>query len=143
MKRFALVLLLLVACSSAAMSSTIRGTVVAKDGYVLPGVTVTLDGVYTTVTDAKGLFTFTAATGRHTLKAELAGYGTVTQVRLRCNDFSSDMKSHTANTWWRMNVTIASWLSRLAYNGWDTTTSRASATACSSRSIPGWVLPQS
>jgi hypothetical protein len=40
--------------------------------------------------------------------------GTRTQVRFRCSDFSSDMKSHTAKTWCSMNVTIAAWLSRLA-----------------------------
>ena len=38
-------------------------------------------------------------------------HGTSTQVRLRCSDFSRDMKSHTAKTWCSMKVTIASWLS--------------------------------
>jgi hypothetical protein len=38
---------------------------------------------------------------------------------------------------------MASWVSRPAYSGCRTTRSRASVTAFSSRSIPGWVCPQS
>ena len=34
--------------------------------------------------------------------------GTSTQVRLRCNDFSSDMKSHTAKTWCFMKMPMCS-----------------------------------
>ena len=88
MKRIALVLLLLVACSHATpppqrpqdtqlqMPGLIRGTVIAKDGSVLPGVIVTLDGRATTVTDAQGAFRFLSVpSGKHTVVAELAGYG--------------------------------------------------------------------
>lgn len=35
-------------------------------------------------------------------------HGTWTQVRWRCRDFSSDMKSQTANTWCSMKVSTAS-----------------------------------
>ena len=93
MKRLALVLLLLVACSHATAppppprdstlqtAGLLRGAVIAKDGSVLPGVTVTLDGRQTAVTDAQGSFTFlSAAPGKHTLRAELPGYGTATRV---------------------------------------------------------------
>ncbi len=37
-------------------------------------------------------------------------HGTSTQVSRRWRDLSSDMKSHTANTWCSMNVTTASTL---------------------------------
>jgi Ca-activated chloride channel family protein len=86
MKRIALVLLLLVACTHATpppqdlvlqIPGTIYGKVVAKDGSVLPGVTVILDKKTAFVTDAQGAFRFLAVpSGKHTLVAELAGYGT-------------------------------------------------------------------
>jgi Ca-activated chloride channel homolog len=86
MKRIALVLLLLVACSHATppppqdtqlqMPGLIRGTVIAKDGSVLPGVTVMLDHSAITVTDAQGAFRFLATPpGKHAVVADLAGYG--------------------------------------------------------------------
>src|SRR5436190_16611108 len=74
-------------------SGNIYGKVQAKDGSVLPGVTVTLTGVgapQTTVTDAQGNFRFLSLSpSTYTLKAELAGYGTATRagvgVRLGAN----------------------------------------------------------
>ncbi|HYU24177.1 MAG TPA: von Willebrand factor type A domain-containing protein [Thermoanaerobaculia bacterium] len=93
MKRIALVLLLLVACSHATppppppqdtqlqMPGLIRGTVIAKDGSVLPGVMVILDGRATTVTDAQGAFRFLSVPpGKHTVLALLAGYGQGTRI---------------------------------------------------------------
>ena len=89
MKRIAFVLLLLVACTHTApppaeltlqTPGLVRGTVVAKDGSVLPGVTVTLDK-RAVVTDAQGTFQFLSVpTGKHTLRAELPGYGTSTRI---------------------------------------------------------------
>src|SRR5437867_13042144 len=65
-------------------SGNIYGKVQAKDGSVLPGVTVTLSGVgapQTTVSDAQGNFRFiNLSPGTYTLKAELAGYGTSTRA---------------------------------------------------------------
>src|SRR6202034_3751821 len=43
--------------------------------------------------------------------------GTWTQVRLRCSVFSNDMKSHTANAWYSMNVTTAPMVSSWWYSG--------------------------
>ncbi len=61
-------------------SGNIYGKVVAKDGSVLPGVTVTLSGVgapQTFVTDGMGSFRFlNLSPGTYALKAELAGFGT-------------------------------------------------------------------
>jgi Carboxypeptidase regulatory-like domain/TonB-dependent Receptor Plug Domain len=65
-------------------TGNIYGKVQAKDGSVLPGVTVTLTGVaapQTAVTDAQGNFRFlNLSPGTYTLKAELAGYGTATRA---------------------------------------------------------------
>ena len=65
-------------------SGNIYGKVQAKDGSVLPGVTVTLTGVgaaKTTVTDAVGNFRFiNLDPGTYALKAELAGYGAATRT---------------------------------------------------------------
>ena len=91
MKRIALVLLFLVACTHASaplpqdvvlqIPGTIYGKVIAKDGSVLPGVNVTLDKATAFVTDAQGAFRFLAVpSGKHTLRAELPGYGTSTRV---------------------------------------------------------------
>src|SRR6266508_258903 len=91
MKRIAFVLLLLVACSHATppppqdtqlqIPGLIRGTVIAKDGSVLPGVTVTLDGHAMTVTDAQGAFRFLSVPpGKHAVVATLAGYGMGTRL---------------------------------------------------------------
>src|SRR5437868_12893960 len=65
-------------------SGNIYGKVQAKDGSVLPGVTVILTGVgapQTTVTDAQGNFRFiNLDPGTYSMKAELAGYGAVTRT---------------------------------------------------------------
>jgi len=64
-------------------SGNVYGKVQAKDGSVLPGVTVVLTGVaapQTTYTDAQGNFRFlNLSPGTYSLKAELAGYGTATR----------------------------------------------------------------
>lgn len=88
MKRLLLVLLL-VSCTTVppaiqpapGAASAIRGDVVAKDGSVLPGVTVTLDKSATTVTDANGTYAFPNVTpGRHSVTATLAGFGSMTRI---------------------------------------------------------------
>src|SRR4051812_26310893 len=71
----------LIAVSGYAQFQTgnIYGKAQAKDGSVLPGVSVTLTGVgapQTTVTDGQGNFRFpNLSPGTYTLKAELSGYG--------------------------------------------------------------------
>src|SRR6266540_2016522 len=82
----AALLISLLAVSGFAQFQTgnIYGKVQAKDGSVLPGVTVTLTGVgapQSTVTDAQGNFRFlNLSPGTYTIKAELAGYGTATRA---------------------------------------------------------------
>src|SRR2546423_5067325 len=70
-------------------TGNIYGKVQAKDGSVLPGVTVVLTGVgapKTTVTDAQGNFRFISLSpGAYSLKAELAGDGTAPRPRLTAN----------------------------------------------------------
>ena len=67
-------------------TGNIFGKTQAKDGSVLPGVTVTLTGIgapQTTVTDAQGNFRFlNLSPGSYTVKAELAGFGTATRAGL-------------------------------------------------------------
>lgn len=71
----------LIAVSGYAQFQTgnIYGKAQAKDGSVLPGVTVTMTGMgapQTTVTDGQGNFRFpNLSPGTYTLRAELAGYG--------------------------------------------------------------------
>src|SRR5438552_3904110 len=64
-------------------TGNIYGKVQAKDGSVLPGVTVTLTGVgapQTTVTDAQGNFRFLSLSpGTYSIKSALAGYGNATR----------------------------------------------------------------
>src|SRR5207253_3158038 len=75
----------LIAVSAFAQFQTgnIYGKVQAKDGSVLPGVTVTLTGVgapQTTITDAQGNFRFVnLSPGTYSIKAELAGFGTASR----------------------------------------------------------------
>src|SRR5436305_4587324 len=82
----AALLISLLAVSGFAQFQTgnIYGKVQAKDGSVLPGVTVTLTGPgapQTTVTDAQGNYRFlNLSPGTYTVKAELAGYGTATRA---------------------------------------------------------------
>src|SRR5881396_959421 len=81
----ALTLSALIAVSAFGQYQTgnIYGKVQAKDGSVLPGVTVTLTGVgapQTTITGPQGEFRFLSLSpGTYSLKAELAGYGTATR----------------------------------------------------------------
>ena len=76
---------LLIAGSALAQYQTgnIYGKVVAKDGSILPGVTVSLTGVgapQTGVTGPNGEFHFlNLAPGTYSLKAELSGYGAATR----------------------------------------------------------------
>jgi hypothetical protein len=82
----ATVCFLLIAVSGFAQFQTgnVYGKVQAKDGSVLPGVTVVLTGVgapQTTTTDAQGNFRFISLSpGTYSIKAELAGYGTATRA---------------------------------------------------------------
>src|SRR5439155_25374869 len=81
----AALLISLLAVSGYAQFQTgnIYGKVQAKDGSVLPGVTVVLTGVaapQTTITDAQGDFRFLSLSpGTYSVKAELAGYGSATR----------------------------------------------------------------
>ena len=83
--RFAALLLgalLAVSAFAQSQSGNIYGHVQAKDGSMLPGVTVVLSGVgapQTFITDGTGAFRFVnLSPGTYQLKAELAGYGTST-----------------------------------------------------------------
>jgi hypothetical protein len=64
-------------------SGNIYGTVKAKDGSLLPGVTVTLTGIgapQTFITDSSGTFRFlNLSPGSYNLKAELAGMGSASR----------------------------------------------------------------
>src|ERR1700756_4794898 len=64
-------------------TGNIYGKVQAKDGSVLPGVSVTLTGIgapRTTVTDAEGNFRFiNLDPGTYAMKTEVAGYGAPTR----------------------------------------------------------------
>ncbi len=80
--------LALMAVSAFAQFQTgnIFGKTQAKDGSVLPGVTVTLTGIgapQTAVTDAGGSFRFAnLSPGSYSVKAELAGFGSATRTGL-------------------------------------------------------------
>src|SRR5438128_7887033 len=78
--------LLAVSAYAQYQTGNIYGKTQAKDGSVLPGVTVTLTGVgapQATVTDASGNFRFpNLSPGSYTVKAELAGFGTATRAGL-------------------------------------------------------------
>ena len=84
-----LMTLLAVSAHAQLQSGNIFGKVQAKDGSVLPGVTVTLTGggaPVSFVSDAQGSFRFiNLAPGTYTLKAELAGYGTATRAGITVN----------------------------------------------------------
>src|SRR5438093_4318653 len=77
---YAAVALFAVSAYAQFQTGNIYGRVQAKDGSVLPGVTIALTGVgapQTTVSDGQGNFRFiNLSPGTYTLKAELAGYGT-------------------------------------------------------------------
>src|SRR6202163_4056381 len=84
---FSLLFLLALSAHAQLQSGNIYGTVKAKDGSVLPGVTVTLTGVgapQTFITDASGNFRFiNLSPGSYSVKAELAGMGTAVRNNLR------------------------------------------------------------
>src|SRR6202171_1907716 len=84
-----LMTLLAVSAHAQLQSGNIFGKVQAKDGSVLPGVTVTLTGggaPQPFVTDTQGSFRYiNLAPGVYTLKAELAGYGTATRAGITVN----------------------------------------------------------
>ena len=85
----AVMLVALVAVSAHAQFQTgnIYGRTMAKDGSMLPGVTVTLSGVgapHTTVSDAQGNFRFiNLSPGTYSIKAELEGMGSATLTGIR------------------------------------------------------------
>jgi hypothetical protein len=91
-------------------TGNIFGKVQAKDGSVLPGVTVTLTGVgapATTVTDAQGNFRFiNLSPGTYTLKAELAGYGTATRAGVGVRISQSSDVSMTLNPSVSESITV-------------------------------------
>src|SRR5512140_3793324 len=70
-------------------TGNIFGKVQAKDGSLLPGVTVTLTGPgapQTFVTDATGAFRFlNLSPGSYSLKAELAGFGATVRQGVSVN----------------------------------------------------------
>jgi hypothetical protein len=79
-----LVALIAVSASAQYQTGNIYGKTVAKDGSLLPGVTVTLSGVgapQTAVSDGSGDFRFVnLSPGTYTLRAELAGMGTAVRT---------------------------------------------------------------
>ena len=80
---YAVIALFAVSAFAQFQTGNIYGKVQAKDGSVLPGVTVILTGVAaptTTVTGPQGEFRFLSLSpGTYSLKAELAGYGSATR----------------------------------------------------------------
>jgi len=80
-----------VALSQSRETGAIRGVVTDEQGAPLPGANVTLMGeklmrVRTFVTDAQGEFRFPALPpGEYQVKAELQGFGTVVQEKIRVN----------------------------------------------------------
>ena len=78
------VALLAVSAYAQYQTGNIYGKVQAKDGSVLPGVTVMLSGVgapQTTVTDGQGNFRFiNLSPGTYQIKGELSGYGSATRA---------------------------------------------------------------
>src|SRR5213082_1855434 len=84
-----LVSLMAVSAFGQVQTGNIFGHTQAKDGSMLPGVTVTLTGVgapQTFITDATGAFRFlNLSPGTYALKAELAGFGTSTRQGITVN----------------------------------------------------------
>jgi hypothetical protein len=79
----AVLLLLAVSAQAQFQTGNIYGKVVAKDGAMLPGVTVTLTGVaapQTAITDSEGNFRFIGLSpGTYSIRAELSEFGTATR----------------------------------------------------------------
>jgi hypothetical protein len=91
-------------------TGNIYGKAQAKDGSVLPGVTVTITGLgapQTTVTDALGTFRFiNLAPGSYSLKAELSGYGTATRTGIGVNVGRNSDVSMTLNPAVAESITV-------------------------------------
>ena len=80
--RVAVLCLLLLPASALAQEATIVGTVMDSTGAVLPGVTITAvnaasGNTFVGVTDDRGGYRIPVRIGTYTLRAELAGFGTV------------------------------------------------------------------
>lgn len=103
---------LLVAGSAFAQFQTgnIYGKVQAKDGSVLPGVTVTLTGVgapQVQVSDAQGNFRFLGLSpGTYALKSELSGYGTASRSGIGVRVGSNAEVSMTLNPSVAESITV-------------------------------------
>src|SRR5260370_9277760 len=108
----AAVCLVLLAGSAFAQYQTgnIYGKVQAKDGAVLPGVTVMLTGggaPQTNVTDSQGNFHFlNLSPNTYSIKAELAGYGTATRSGVRVQAAQSADLTITLNPAAAESITV-------------------------------------
>ena len=102
--------LLAVSAFAQLQTGNIYGRTQAKDGSVLPGVTVTLTGVgapQNAVSDAQGSFRFpNLSPGSYTLKAELAGYGTATRAGLTVSVGQNADISMTLNPSMAESITV-------------------------------------
>src|SRR5882762_3541157 len=91
-------------------TGNIYGKVQAKDGSVLPGVTVLLTGVgapQTFVTDTGGDFRFLSLSpGTYQLKAELAGFGTAVRQGISVNVGKNADISITLNPSVEQSITV-------------------------------------
>ena len=91
-------------------SGNIYGHVMAKDGSMLPGVTVTLSGIgapQTFVTDNDGHFRFiNLSPGAYQIKAELAGYGVATRQGVRVSIGSNADVTMTLNPSVAESITV-------------------------------------
>jgi hypothetical protein len=105
-----LVVLLAVSASAQFQTGNIYGKVQAKDGSVLPGVTVLLTGVgapQTFVTDNGGDFRFLGLSpGTYQLKAELAGFGTAVRQGISVNVNKNADISITLNPSVEQSITV-------------------------------------
>lgn len=97
---FAAILLMVLAVSPAVAQvaeGTIAGTVVASDGSVIPGVTVTVTNEATgferfDVTDNRGRFDIDAPPGTYSLRAELSGFADVQRTLTVTAGRTSDVR---------------------------------------------------
>ncbi len=103
--------LLAVSAFAQFQTGNIYGKTQAKDGSLLPGVTVTLIGVgapKTTVTDSTGAFHFPNLSpgSGYTLKAELSGFGTATRAGLSVSVGQNVDVSLTLNASMAESITV-------------------------------------
>ncbi len=91
-------------------TGNVYGRVQAKDGSVLPGVTVTLTGLgapHTQVTDGQGNFRFlNLSPGTYALKAELSGFGTAARTGLGVRVGANSDVSMTLNPSSSESITV-------------------------------------